>query len=165
MKILKDAEGREWQIFIDFTAIERVRAHADLDFLKCVEDESIVRALKHDIEKQIHVLYALCMPEREQRQLTEEQFARGFRGDVLQTASDLIFEELLDFFPPPKRGLLRNVLGKLRNLEAILIRRAEMKLNAIDLEQLASISEPSFGNVPELSASTPDHLPSVNSSQ
>lgn len=165
MRILKDAEGRDWQIDIDFTAIERVRAIADLDLLKCIEDDGVVRALRHDIEKQIHVLYALCKPEREERQLTEENFAKGFRGDVLQTASDMIFEELLDFFPPPKRGLLKNVLSKLANLERMLIARAERKIDAIDLEQLAKSSEKSFGTGQELSASTPAHSHSANSSQ
>jgi len=87
-------------------------------------------------------------------------------GDVIEHACTALLEELVDFFPQPKRQVLAKALLRLRQLEAKAIALASTRLDDPQWEQTleATLRETglppqtpgdSSGNWPGSSASNP----------
>jgi hypothetical protein len=58
------------------------------------------------------IAYALCKPQCDEKNVSDEEFGRAMGGDVLEKVLDLILEETVDFFPQGRRAILRKVLEK-----------------------------------------------------
>ncbi len=87
-------------------------------------------------------------------------------GDVIEHACTALLEELVDFFPQPKRQVLAKALLRLRQLEAKAIALASTRLDdprwdetleaaLRDTPLPATTPGASSGNSPALSASIP----------
>ena len=74
-------------------------------------------------------VYAVCKPEADARGITDEDFGRAMAGDVIEHACTALLEELVDFFPQPKRQVLAKALLRLRQLEAKAIALASTRLD------------------------------------
>ena len=58
------------------------------------------------------IAYALCKPQCDEKNVSDEEFGRAMGGDVLEKVLDCILEETVDFFPQGRRAVLRKVLEK-----------------------------------------------------
>ena len=148
MKTFRDSAGREWAITIDVNAIKRVmKAPIDylgeplkVNLLALVEPES-------DLLKKVvaypplicDIAYALCKPQCDEKNVTDEEFGRAMAGDVLERVLDLILEETIDFFPPGRRTVLRRVLEKSRRFATKAKTLTSARLEAGELD--AAIDE------------------------
>jgi len=121
MKTFRDTAGREWMITVDVNAIKRVmKAPIEhlgdplkVNLLALVEPESDL--LKKVIEFPplvCDIAYAMCKPQCDEKQVSDEDFGRAMGGDVLEKILDLILEETVDFFPQGRRKVLRRMLEK-----------------------------------------------------
>lgn len=157
MRAFKDSEGREWIIEINVAAVKRVRDLLGEDLLQAVGGD-LVERLADDPVLLCDVLYVLCKPKADERGVSDEDFGRSMVGDVIGNATTAFIEELVDFFPAPRRGLLSKAFQKLKLLEAIAIEAGEAKLDSPEFEQQMrdTISAALSGSLPGLSASTPD---------
>ena len=133
MKQFVDNAGRTWGITINVDAIRRVRDVLGLDLLSAVEGKLIER-LAGDPILLCDVLYVLCKPEAEQREVTDTDFGRAMAGDAIEAATTSLLEELVSFFPSSRRQLLSKALAKYRDLEAKAIELVDRQLEAPDLE-------------------------------
>ena len=73
---------------------------------------------------------------------------RGWAGDAIERATAALLEELVDFFPSPKRHILRKALAKLETLQGMALTWAGEKLDGTEIEdelrrRLANAGEPS----------------------
>jgi hypothetical protein len=111
-------------------------------------------------------VFAICQPEAEARGITDEDFGRAMAGDAIEHACTALLEELVDFFPEPKRRVLAKAIERLRQLEAKAIQLASARLDdpqweAKIAEAMAEIELPretlgdSSGSWRESSVSTP----------
>ena len=123
MKTFRDTAGREWAITIDVGAIKRVmKAPIEhlgeplkVNLLALVEPDS-------DLLKKViaypplvcDIAYALCKPQCDEKNISDEEFGRAMGGDVLEKVLDLVLEETVDFFPKWRRTVLKRVLEKSR---------------------------------------------------
>jgi len=158
MKTFKDNAGRAWTVTVNVDAIKRVRSLLDVNLMDAV-DGKLLERLVSDPVLLCDVIYVLCKPEADQKNVTDEDFGRSMAGDAIEHATTALLEELVDFFPLGKRRLLTKALDKLKTLEAKALEVAEKRLDSPELEAemeaaLNGIGDSSLKS-PEPSASTP----------
>jgi hypothetical protein len=165
MKTFTDNAGRAWTVTINVECIKRVRTLLQVNLLDAVEGQLIER-LVTDPVLLCDCVYAICQPEADARGITDEDFGRAMAGDVIEHACTALLEELVDFFPQPKRQVLAKALLRLRQLEAKAIALASTRLDdprwdetleaaLRDTPSPATTPGVSSGNLPELLASIP----------
>ena len=155
MKVFKDNAGREWLIEINVDALKRVKSLLGVNLLDAAGGD-LLEKLVSDPVLLCDVIYALVKPEADNRNVPAEDFGRGMAGDAIEKATEAVLEELVNFFPSGKRRVLARAMGKLRELEAVVIETAEKRLQSPELENRirAKLKEAS-GSWPEPSESTP----------
>jgi hypothetical protein len=143
MKIFKDSEGREWIIKVTPNSIDRVQELAGVDLL----GSDMLGKIMTDPLTLCRILVALCRPEMETRGITEEQFAEGFCGDVIEEAATALIEDISSFFPKGRRELMLKAAEKVKAAQ-------EKMLLAIDQQLDGMISKSTSDAVAAFSAST-----------
>jgi len=134
MHTFNDSLGRTWSITINVDAVRRVRSMININLLDAVEGKLFER-LVGDPVVLCDILYVLCQPEAQVKNVTDEDFGRALGGDVLDHATTALLEELVDFFPSGKRSVFRKALDKLKKLEGLALQVANHKLESDELEQ------------------------------
>ena len=114
----KDSAGRTWTLRITVADLDPLRRLAQLDLGKVGTDgmRSILSRcadLIQEPELLVRAVYHLCEESARQRQVTPEDFARGFDGDVLRNAGAALWGACVDFFPfpPLSRGEMKAILA------------------------------------------------------
>ncbi len=165
MRKFTDNEGREWILELNVFAIKRVRDLAEVDLLD-VKDGKVFETLLSDPITLCNVIYVICKPEADAKEISDEDFGRSMAGDAIENATTALLEELTDFFPnPSRRAVLRKALEKLKGLESLMIETADKVMDDPRMEQemrkaIESVVGKSFGNSPESSESIPEPSPS-----
>ena len=158
MKTFKDNAGRSWTIAVNVDAIKRVRSLLEVNLMEAV-DGKLLEQLVTDPVLLCDIIYVLCKPEADAQQISDEDFGRAMAGDAVEHATTALLEELVEFFPLPKRRLLTKALDKLKTLEAKALEVAEKRLDSPELEaeMEAALKElgASSGNSQEPLGSTP----------
>ena len=102
------------------------------------------------------MLYALCKPKVEARQLSDEQFGRSMSGDALLQGSHALLEGLSDFFPNAwQRAVMQGLLRKTNQVVERLLDHAESTIAGIEPDAVAQSASASCGSLPARSASIP----------
>lgn len=150
MHAFKDKLGRDWSVVVDLNTVKRVRGLLSVNLLDVVGGD-LLKQLATDPEMLANVVYAVCKPEADAKGVSDEQFGAGLVGDAIALATDALLEELADFFPQPRRGLIQNALKKLKSLDALAVDKAQEVLNSGRLEKtmMESIGKLSAGDTPE----------------
>lgn len=124
MRSFVDRNGRSWSVVINIGAVKRVRALCELNLLELISvdengktDSKTLDRLSGDIVLLVDVLYAVCKPEADKLGITDEQFGEAMSGDVIESASRVLLDEVVDFFPEAKRRVFRKVLDATRRFE------------------------------------------------
>lgn len=152
MKTFVDNAGRTWTVAVNVDAIKRVRTLCQVNLLEIVEGDLLGR-LANDPILLCDVLYAVCKPELDAKAVSDEDFGRAMGGDVIEAATAAFLEEMVGFFPSPKRAVLAKALGKLRVLEERALRAVETRLD--DPRLLAEVEKQLAGIEAAPGAETP----------
>jgi len=170
MKTFNDNAGRVWTVAINVGAIKRVKGLLGVNLLEIVEG-TLIEHLVQDPVLLCDVIYAVCKPEADEKNITDEDFGRAMAGDAIEHATRALLEELVGFLPNPRdRANLGTVLAKAqtaqerqrdlveRQIEGGLIERvidAELK----KIESRLASAPGSSGNALESSESIPAPSP------
>lgn len=134
MKVITDNLGREWEIKITITNIQRVKEHTGVDLTRLVvidsngnvdNGKSMVNQLADDPVKLMMVIWTLCRPQAEARQIDPEAFFNGFSGDAIPAANYAMLEEVADFFPSAQRRMIRRYIDLTRRCGDIIEKNCE----------------------------------------
>ena len=98
-----DNAGRECNTHIDVPAARMVRKELGADLLDL--DEGLPK-IYGDPVLLCDVLYLLCREQSERAGVSDEEFGRGLRGEVLGDACSAFLHALMDFFPTRQREML-----------------------------------------------------------
>ena len=171
MRTFQDNENREWKIELNVTAIKRVRDLCDGVNLAQMGPELLDR-LSNDVILLCDVIYALCKPQADEHEITDEQFGEALSGDPIAAAVDALLEELTDFIPrPAARKIWRTIVEKIQaaqkkaaaHLEESLATGALDKVldEALDkeLETVIAPEAPPDATPPESEARTTEEAP------
>jgi hypothetical protein len=134
MKTFNDNAGRTWTVTINVDSVKRVKSLLDVNLMEVV-DGKLLERLAGDPILLCDVIYAVCKPEADAKNVSDEDFGRAMAGDAIDLATTALLEELVDFFPQGRRNLLRKALAKLKKLESMAIEAAQMRLDSQELEQ------------------------------
>jgi hypothetical protein len=135
MKSFTDNAGRVWTLAVNVAAIKRVRAICDVDLNSIVEMDAdnkpsakLLERLSTDPVLLVDVLYAVCKPEADAKNIGDEDFGRAMAGDAIDHATAALLDEIIDFFPEAKREAFKKILSATRRFEAIARKRMETLL-------------------------------------
>ncbi len=162
MRSFKDNQGRQWSVEINVTAIKRVRGLTGEDLMQVIEG-TLIEKLIRDPVLLCDVVYAICKPEADAKNVSDEEFGRAMAGDVIEAATTAVLEELVGFCPSPRdRANLGRVLQATRKVMDRARDLVEKKLDSGELDRLAdrllsgeATAGSSFTSAPESSASIP----------
>lgn len=115
MKTFTDAVGRSWSFAINVATARKLKADTDLD-LQGALDGTLLAKLADDAETLAQALWSLCESKAEELGLQPEQFAAGLYGDCIGEAATALIQEIIDFFPNPKRAALQAMWDKAQQL-------------------------------------------------
>lgn len=141
MRTFTDALDREWALTLNVASARRIRDLAEVDLLHI--DGDVLQRLADDPAGLADVLCALCRPQIEAAGLDDERFAEGLAGDAIDRATEALLQELVAFFPQPRRGLMEKALAKLERLRGMTAAAAE---RALDGETLENVVKEELGN-------------------
>lgn len=116
MHSFTDSQDRIWQLEINVSAVKRVKALTGVDLVAGMDGELLEQLALNPVLL-ADLLYALCQPQADEAQVSDEDFGRGLAGDVIDAATEAFLQELVDFFPKRQRGVLGQVLAKSRELQ------------------------------------------------
>ena len=156
MKAFKDNANRTWEVEVTTAAVKRVRGLVDVDLVAGTLSGDLLDRLADDPVLLCDLIYALCKPQADRDGVSDEDFGRAMAGDAFERATAALLEELVGFFPSPKRRILRKALDKLETLQGVALAWADEKLDGTEMEdelrrRLANAGEQS-GTSPESSA-------------
>lgn len=154
MHTFNSNDGRLWTITINVFAVKQVKGLCGVDLYGLVDEKlDGLGNLLSDPCKLVDVIYCLCKEESDKAGITDEMFGRAMGGDSLEHAANAFLEELVDFFPDPRRRAgLKKVLEKMRAVENLMMERAQIEIENIDTESLAKKLTEQFGKPLESSA-------------
>ncbi len=159
MKQFTDNAGRTWTIAINVDAIKRVKGMLDVNLLEIVEGTLIERLIRDPVLL-CDVVYVVCKPEADEKNVTDEDFGRAMAGDAIEHATKAVLEELVGFSPSPRdRANLTRVLETTWRVMDKARDMVEAKLTSSELEktieQALQNASDSSGSVPVSSVSNP----------
>ena len=134
MKTFTDNAGRTWTVAVNVDCIKRVKTLLDVNLLDAVEGKLLERFVSDPVLL-CDCLYAICKPEAESKNITDEDFGRAMAGDAIDGATTALLEELVDFFPSGKRQVLAKALAKLKTFQTKAVETASRRLDDPKLDQ------------------------------
>ena len=162
MQKFVDRAGRIWIVDIDNTTLRRVKTLTGVHLLEAIDGDLITR-LSTDPLLLGDVLYAICKPQADQQQITDETFGEGLAGNSIDDATGALLEALINYFPESRRRLLRKAAEKQKLIETRGISAIEKRLDDPNLvDKLVEDLERKLA-VPTLSDSSSD-LPASSES-
>ncbi len=152
MKTFQDNAGRTWTVAVNIATTKRVKSLVGVNLMDAI-DGDLIEKLATDPVLLCDVIYAICKPDADAQNITDEQFGQAMAGDAIGHATTALLEELVDFFPEAKRRVLRKAVGKFKTLETKAIETASNYLDspAFDqkIEEILSDISDSSGSLPE----------------
>ena len=166
MKQFTDNAGRTWTIAINVDAIKRVKGLLDVNLLEIVEGTLIERLIRDPVLL-CDVVYVICKPEADEKNVSDEDFGRAMAGDAIEHATKAVLEELVGFSPSPRdRANLTRVLETTYRVMDKARDMVEAKLNSNELEksieQALQNANDSSGDAQASSVSSPGPSPSTS---
>ena len=94
MQKFVDRAGRIWIVDIDNTTLRRVKTLTGVHLLEAIDGDLITR-LSTDPLLLGDVLFAICKPQADQQQITDEAFGEGLAGNSIDDATGALLEALM----------------------------------------------------------------------
>jgi hypothetical protein len=107
----------------------------DVDLIEGVVKEGVIDELATNPILLCDVIYAICKPEADKQNITDEQFGQAMAGDAIELATEALLEELVDFFPEAKRRVLRKAMGRFKKMEMKALEVADKYLEDPESEK------------------------------
>lgn len=161
MHEFKDKTGRAWPVAVNGYTIKRV-----LDLLKVdlgdlsAGDPPLLTRIDTDIAFLVDLIYVVCKPEADDREVSDVAFAAVLEGDVLYDAHEALMEELALFFRSLRRPHVVRLIEKQREIVGCAVKLAEEtvtsnEFNAAIDRRMEALGK-SFASLPGSLDVTPD---------
>lgn len=127
MHCFTDTLNRTWSLVVNVSSIKRVRALCNIDLSSIISLDSngkvnveLLEKIANDPVLLVDIIYALVKPEADSKGVSDESFGASMAGDCIETATEALLEEIIDFFPETKRKVLHKIVETTKrfNLQA-----------------------------------------------
>lgn len=133
----RDNGGQTWSLTITVNTIKRVKQLVGVNLLE-VFDGKLLGQLAEDPVLLVNTLYAVCQPQAEQREVSEEAFGESLVGDAIEQAAEALVQGLIDFFPQARRAVLARLWRATTEAQSQAVQLASDKLKSPLLNQALS---------------------------
>lgn len=133
MKTFTDNANRTWTVAVNVGAVKRMRDLLKLD-LAGDNLADVIGKLANDPVALVDTLWVILQPQVEAQSVSAEAFADAVAGDVITRATEALLEEIVDFFPEPKRRTMRRILELMRSAERQALERLEAMAESPEME-------------------------------
>ena len=160
MKQFTDNKERSWTLSLNIATAKKVKDAVSFDLLSEDVGEMVGR-LAVDPVLLCDVIFILVSDQAARNNITDEDFGESMAGEAIGKATEALLDEIVDFFPPRKRKVLRMALVKMEEAEDLLMTRAEDLISSKTAEEIveevinAAEDGSSSGRSPDLSESIP----------
>ena len=154
MKTFKDNAGRTWTVDVNIATVKRVKSLLKVDLTDAVEGKLLDRFILDPILL-CDVIYAICKPEADKANITDEQFGYAMSGDAIEHATEALLEELINFFPELNRPALRLARGKFQTFQK---KGAEFTMKYLNDPEFEKEMDKELKRIFNLSGSLPGSL-------
>ena len=160
MKQFTDNKERSWTLSLNIATAKKVKDAVSFDLLSEDVGEMVGR-LAVDPVLLCDVIFILVSDQAARNNITDEDFGESRAGEAIGKATEALLDEIVDFFPPRKRKVLRMALDKMEEAEDLLMTRAEDLISSKTAEEIveevinAAEDGSSSGRSPDLSESIP----------
>ncbi len=160
MKQFTDNKERSWTLSLNIATAKKVKDAVSFDLLSEDVGEMVGR-LAVDPVLLCDVIFILVSDQAARNNITDEDFGESMAGEAIGKATEALLDEIVDFFPPRKRKVLRMALDKMEEAEDLLMTRAEDLISSKTAEEIveevinAAEDGSSSGRSPDLSESIP----------
>jgi len=161
MRILADANGKEWSVDLNTFVLQRLRNELKIDLMTIFETD-LLKRLMDDIVLAVEVLYWVVKPQADRDNIGPEAFAIAMKGRYAQVHT-VLAEEVHDFFSSQDRAkaaILRMAMTSMRTMREKTADKADELVTDQVIERMVeSEVQKIFGefttSMQGLSASTP----------
>lgn len=135
MESFKDKNGKNWIIEINVGSARRVKAECGIDLLNAVTvnsegiNTSVLDSIGSDAYMLVNVILSLCRKQIDEQNITDEDFLSCFDGETIQSATDSVIKEIINFSQPSKRKMLSLIYTKVKGFRAEAEQQVEKMLN------------------------------------
>ena len=136
MKSFTDNKGRTWTLEVTVATVKRVRGLCKIDLNSIVEldknnkpSAELLERLSSDPVLLVDVLYAVCKPQADKQNISDEDFGEAMAGDAIEHATTALLEEVINFFPESKRMVMQKILSASRKFSEAARKKLEAELN------------------------------------
>lgn len=166
-RVFSTIDGTKFTLSVNMLTVKRVRDLCGVNVLDILGTGEQLGGYVTDDVKLIEVICAVVRPQLKELDWSDDEFFSRCNGDVLAKATDVLLDEVADFFREPRKGLVKKALVKVRaTMAAMEARQAEAAQRAIDALdcELALVTPGSSGSIlPESSALSPGRSRSASS--
>jgi hypothetical protein len=140
MKTFKTTDGTEWQVVVNVGTIKRCMDDTGLRLTDLFASEAKIGEFFADDVRFCEVLFSVIRPQADAADKTLDDFLAGIDGTVIEGAAEALLAELSDFFPEPRKGLLKKVTARYQAAHLKLVTEgvlaAEKRIEETDFETL-----------------------------
>lgn len=132
MKTFVDDRGRTWAVHITCGSLKRIAAHAGFDIAD-ISNGKAVDLFGGNTTHLLDILWPCVKATAERDGVTYDEFGDGLRGEALSSATAVLKEELLDFFPPSRRALMAKLLARMDKIVGEALQKAAEDIDTVQL--------------------------------
>lgn len=133
MKSFTDKNGKCWDLELNVGAAIRLKSRLDFDLENIItldkqqnpDDVSLLEKISGDAIFLFNIIYVLCEKQCNEAKISQEDFAECFDADTIESATDALVDEIINFSRPAKR----KVLMQLRRISQEFSEKAGKKLD------------------------------------
>lgn len=138
MRSFVDSMGRTWAVGVNVATLKKVKGFLGLDLYQLLEKEpEKFGEILGDPITLVDVLFVLCQDQAATLGVSDEAFGRGMFGDVIEAASLVLVEEMIDFFHNPRvRAGLKKMIQTSELVKAKMLDQMEANIENLTVEKL-----------------------------
>lgn len=106
MRVITDKNGRKYEVNLDVDSIHRVKSRVGIDLLSPLGGVNAIR----DPQTMLRVVHAIAFKRMDA--VAWDDFQAGFDGDSIESAAEVLVQELIDFLPKEKARVMRAILDQ-----------------------------------------------------
>jgi len=131
MKQFKDAKGDTWSVIVNGGTIKRAMDLLNIDLGDPLAGKPpLLTRIDTEILLLIDLLFVVCLPQADQREIKDAEFAERLEGDALYAAHEALLEALADVFQKLRRTHIVRALQKQREVVARAVRLADETIDS-----------------------------------
>jgi len=110
MQNFKDSSGKIWTFKIDVGVIRRIKNICGVNFLDIDKSFEILKHIKDDVVFCGDILFCCVYDQLDKHNISKDEFEKSLDGEILNSVSDKIIDDIISFFPMESRTALTQML-------------------------------------------------------